>query len=63
MTPRQARQLSALHRNTRQAQARIFLRCEPYMIRLVDELRREEQFEQGKPLQLGAFGLRFTLLA
>ena len=61
MSPRQLRQLAALHRNTRQAQARIFLRCEPFMIRLVDELRREEQAEQGKPMQIGAFGLRFTL--
>jgi hypothetical protein len=62
MNDRQTRQLMALHRGTRQAHAQTFLRCTTYMITMLDELRREEQIEEGKPLTLGAFGLRFTLM-
>lgn len=42
MDARETRRLIALHRGTRQAHARIFIRCKPYMIALIDELRREE---------------------
>lgn len=58
MDARKLRQLTAIHRGTRRAHARVFLRCQTFTITLIDELRREEALAQGKSPRLGKFGLR-----
>ena len=54
------RQLVALVRGTRQAKARLFLRSESFMIPIIDGILRERQIEDGRPVRLTDFGLRFT---
>ena len=58
MEARKLRQLIAIHKGTRQAHARVFLRCQTFTIMLTDELRREEALAQGKSPRLGKFGLQ-----
>lgn len=57
---RRQRQLIALHRGTRRARARLFLRSESYMIPIIDGIIRERQIEEGRPVRLTDFGLRLV---
>ena len=54
------RQLVALVRGTRHAKARLFLRSESCMIPIIDGILRERQIEDGRPVRLTDFGLRFV---
>lgn len=57
---RKRRQLISLHRGTRGAKARLFLRCEPYMIAMIDSIIRDEQIAEGRPVRPNDFGLRLV---
>lgn len=61
-TVQRRRQLIASIHNTRQSQARFFLRCSPYMIIVIDNIVYENTVNHGGTPTIGAFGLRFSLI-